>query len=95
MINEPPKPEPGSTPRPNTQLAISHLLLPCHAGSAEGIAQFYESVLGARVAAGGGRAEVVAGAGSKLVFKEVASLGPRSDEASGGRVVCFCCLQRE
>lgn len=102
---------------------IESILLPCHPGASEGIADFYSRVLGARTrvvtggasggsggeggggSGGGGdgdrvgsspsssaassassaaaapQAEVVVGPGTRLVFKEVAALGRRSDAA--------------
>jgi len=57
-------------------------MLPCHTGSAAGIAQFYEGVLGAPVLPrlDKKQAEVVVGPGTTLMFRETGALGPRTDE---------------
>jgi hypothetical protein len=77
--------EPPADAVPQERLRISQLLLPCHPGTARGIASFYEAVLGARSEAGEGWAEVVVGPGARLVFKESRALGPAGDEVGRRR----------
>jgi len=56
------------------------VLLPCHQGASEAIGRFYKAVMGARVERGvGGQVEVGVGVGTRLIFKEVKSLGQRSE----------------
>jgi hypothetical protein len=64
------------------QRGICYVMLPCHTGSAAGIAQFYEGVLGAPVLPrlDKKQAEVVVGPGTTLMFRETGALGPRTDE---------------
>ncbi len=57
--------------------------MPCHQGALEGVAHFYESIIGARVDRGQGRVEVGVGVGTKLVFREAKALGAKSDEVRG------------
>lgn len=67
------------------QRGICYVMLPCHTGSAAGIAQFYEGVLGAPVLPrlDKKQAEVVVGPGTTLMFRETGALGPRTDEVRG------------
>lgn len=78
VITEPPADDPRP---PSLQAGISYVLLPCHPGDAGRIGGFYEEVLGARVERSEGCAEVVVGAGCRLVFKEARSLGESSEQS--------------
>lgn len=61
---------------------IAYIALPCHVGTASGIAQFYREVMGARVEEGSGSAEVFIGPGSRILFRELHALGQLSDEGA-------------